>query len=49
MVTGVLYIDDTAPDLHDLLNTVETPLNEAPMERLCPGSAELQKINKSLQ
>jgi 2-oxoglutarate ferredoxin oxidoreductase subunit beta len=49
VVTGVLYIDDTAPDLHDLLNTVETPLNAAPMERLCPGNAELQKINKSLQ
>lgn len=45
VVTGLLYIDDDAQDLHDLLKTSERPLNAIPMSELCPGAAKLAQIN----
>jgi len=49
VVTGLLYIDDEDVDLHSLLGTTTQPLNAVPMSDLCPGNAELAKINKSLR
>ena len=45
VVTGLLYVDPDAEDLHAHLNTVETPLNALAAKELCPGSAALEKIN----
>src|SRR5258705_7770098 len=36
VVTGLLYIDPNAIDLHEHLNTVETPLNQLSAKELCP-------------
>jgi 2-oxoglutarate ferredoxin oxidoreductase subunit beta len=45
VVTGLLYLDPEAEDLHDHLNTVETPLNRLGEGELCPGSAALEAFN----
>jgi len=49
IVTGLLYVDPEAEDLHSHLNTVESPLNTLEAADLCPGSAALDKINASLR
>ena len=49
IVTGLLFIDPDAEDLHANLNTVRTPLNQLGDAALCPGSAALDKINASLR
>ena len=49
IVTGLLYIDPEADDLHAHLNTVEKPLNALDEKALCPGSAALDKINAALR
>jgi 2-oxoglutarate ferredoxin oxidoreductase subunit beta len=49
IVTGLLYVDPEAEDLHSHLNTVDGPLNALDADDLCPGSAALDKINASLR
>lgn len=49
ILTGLLYLDENTLDLHDLLNTVDTPLNELKEQDLCPGMAALEGINQSLR
>jgi 2-oxoglutarate ferredoxin oxidoreductase subunit beta len=49
VVTGLLYVDADAEDLHSHLNTVAAPLNTLGEKELCPGSAALEKINASLR
>jgi 2-oxoglutarate ferredoxin oxidoreductase subunit beta len=49
ILTGLLYIDENAPDLQELLNTSERPLNSLGKDDLCPGSEALQKLNLSLR
>ena len=49
VVTGLLYVDPEAEDLHAHLNTVEEPLNGLNHRDLCPGSAALEKINAALR
>ena len=47
--TGLLYIDETAGDMHDLNNTTEVPLTRVPFEALCPGAAELDRIQEEFR
>ena len=49
IVTGLLYVEPDADDLHDHLGTPATPLNALGPEELCPGSAALERINASLR
>ncbi|MBY0503163.1 MAG: 2-oxoacid:ferredoxin oxidoreductase subunit beta [Bryobacteraceae bacterium] len=44
VVTGLLYVDESAPDVHELANTSELPLSQIPFEALCPGAATLAKL-----
>jgi 2-oxoglutarate ferredoxin oxidoreductase subunit beta len=44
VVTGLLYIDEHAPDMHAVSATVEQPLVEIPYAELCPGSAALSAL-----
>ena len=44
VVTGLLYIDEDAPDMHAVNGTVDRPLVEIPFEELCPGSAALDTL-----
>jgi 2-oxoglutarate ferredoxin oxidoreductase subunit beta len=49
VVTGLIYIDPKASDLHGALKTVDKPLNALGEAELCPGAAALAKINASLR
>ena len=49
IVTGLLYVDPSADDLHDYLDTVDVPLNALNARELSPGRAALAKINASLR
>ncbi len=49
IVTGLLYVDSSAEDLHRYLNTVEKPLNQLGDDVLCPGSKALDALNASLR
>jgi 2-oxoglutarate ferredoxin oxidoreductase subunit beta len=49
IVTGLLYVEPDAHDLHGHLGTVAQPLNQLGERELCPGSAALAKFNESLR
>ena len=49
VVTGLLYVDPEARDLHAHLETVDAPLNTLGETELCPGAAVLEKINAGLR
>jgi 2-oxoglutarate ferredoxin oxidoreductase subunit beta len=49
IVTGLLYVEPGATDMHEMLGTTATPLNELGEKELCPGNAALEKINASLR
>ena len=49
VLTGLLFIDPLATDLHTALNTTATPLNTLGPDKLCPGAATLAKINAALR
>ncbi len=49
IVTGLLYVDPQAGDLHESLNTVDQPLNALGDAELVPGAAALEGINASLR
>jgi 2-oxoglutarate ferredoxin oxidoreductase subunit beta len=49
VVTGLLYVDPLATDLHTALNTSAKPLNTLGPAELCPGAQALEKLNNSLR
>jgi len=49
VVTGLLYVDPEASDLHAALHTSRTPLNQLDERTLCPGMKTLARINDSLR
>ncbi len=46
VLTGVLFVDESVPDLHEMNNTPEIPLTEVPYEKLCPGAEALEKLQE---
>jgi 2-oxoglutarate/2-oxoacid ferredoxin oxidoreductase subunit beta len=49
IVTGLLYVDPNARDLHEAQGTVKTPLNALTKKDLVPGLSALEKINAGLR
>jgi 2-oxoglutarate/2-oxoacid ferredoxin oxidoreductase subunit beta len=49
LITGLIYVEPKARDLHAALGTVQRPLNSLGEAELCPGEATLAKINASLR
>ena len=49
VVTGLLYLAPGSSDLHEQNQTVSTPLAQLPFEQLCPGSAELEKLQRGFR
>jgi 2-oxoglutarate ferredoxin oxidoreductase subunit beta len=49
VVTGLLYLNDEAVNLHQRLQMTGTPLNALREPELCPGSKALEAINASLR
>ena len=44
IATGLLYIDETRPDMHEGNKTIAAPLTNLPFEDLCPGSGALAQL-----
>ena len=44
VVTGLLYIDESASDMHAVAGTIARPLVDLPYEELCPGSGALAEL-----
>jgi len=42
--TGLLYINEQMPEMHDQAKTTKAPLSELGYEKLCPGSETLAQI-----
>ncbi|MFM8769996.1 MAG: thiamine pyrophosphate-dependent enzyme, partial [Rubrivivax sp.] len=49
VVTGLLYLDPLALDLHAAMNITHKPLNALDKADLCPGRSALDKLNASLR
>ncbi|MHB8325672.1 MAG: thiamine pyrophosphate-dependent enzyme [Candidatus Dormibacteria bacterium] len=49
IVTGLLYIDESVRDMHGLGRTPQEPLVSVPYDQLCPGAAELAKLQESFR
>ena len=47
LVTGLIYLDSEASDMHANLNTTSAPLNGLDEKELCPGAKALEGINAS--
>jgi 2-oxoglutarate ferredoxin oxidoreductase subunit beta len=44
ITTGLLYIDESRDQMHDLMGNVDTPLAHLPLDTLRPAKGELKKI-----
>ena len=49
LVTGLLYLEGEADDLHAAQHTSARPLNSLDVADLCPGAAVLERINAALR
>ena len=45
VLTGLLFIDDKQKEVHQILNTIDRPLNDLREEELIPGVEALEGIN----
>ena len=49
IATGLLYINQSTSDLHELQDTVDKSFNQLTEHDLCPGDEVLQDINQTFQ
>src|ERR1700692_1913742 len=49
VVTGVLFADESVPDLHEMNQTPQTALVNLPYERLCPGALQLEQLQNDFR
>src|SRR5579863_4120282 len=49
IATGLLYVDESVADLHEMNRTPATPLSRLPQEILCPGAAALEELQEDFQ
>jgi len=49
IVTGLLYIDEAKPDMHELAKTPAMPLGTMDYSKLCPGQSGLDKLQERLR
>jgi 2-oxoglutarate ferredoxin oxidoreductase subunit beta len=44
ITTGLLYLDESREEMHQLMGNIDTPLSQLPLDELNPGSEELKKL-----
>jgi 2-oxoglutarate ferredoxin oxidoreductase subunit beta len=44
ITTGLLYLNESRAEMHELLGNVDTPLSQLPLDGLIPGGEELKKL-----
>jgi 2-oxoglutarate ferredoxin oxidoreductase subunit beta len=49
IATGLLYVDESVADMHEMNRTPATPLSRLPQEKLCPGAAALQELQEDFR
>jgi 2-oxoglutarate ferredoxin oxidoreductase subunit beta len=49
ILTGLLYLHPSQEDLHAMIRTVPQPLSQLREADLCPGPAQLARINASFR
>ena len=49
VATGLLFVEKRAADMHDISGTTDVPLSKVPYEKLCPGKAELDKLQQAFR
>jgi 2-oxoglutarate ferredoxin oxidoreductase subunit beta len=49
VVTGLLYLDESIPDLHEANKTPDLALTRVPYQKLCPGSAALDRLQQDFR
>ena len=46
ITTGLLYVNEARPEMHELMGNVDTPLSQLRYEDLRPGNEELQRLQQ---
>jgi 2-oxoglutarate/2-oxoacid ferredoxin oxidoreductase subunit beta len=49
IATGLLYVDESVPDLHEMNRTPAASLSRVPQEKLCPGAAALNELQEDFR
>src|SRR5579862_5549177 len=49
VVTGLLYLDESVPDLHEMNKTTDIALTKVPYQKLCPGAAALDRLQEDFR
>jgi len=49
VVTGLLYLDESVPDMHELNKTPAEALTKIPYEKLCPGASALDALQEEFR
>ena len=49
IATGLLYVDESVADMHEMNRTPATPLSQLPQETLCPGAAALHELQEDFR
>jgi 2-oxoglutarate ferredoxin oxidoreductase subunit beta len=44
ITTGLLYLDESRAEMHELSGNIDTPLSQLPFDGMNPGNAELKKL-----
>ncbi len=49
IATGLLYVDESVADMHEMNRTPATPLSQLPPEKLCPGADALRELQEDFR
>jgi 2-oxoglutarate ferredoxin oxidoreductase subunit beta len=49
IATGLLYVDESVADLHEMNRTPAAALSRLPQEKLCPGAAALDELQEDFR
>ena len=49
VLTGLLYLNESAADMHELSNSSDVPMAHLPFEALCPGSTVLEELQQEFR
>ncbi len=49
VVTGLLYLDESVDDMHELNQSSPMALSKVPYEKLCPGSSALEQLQEEFR
>ena len=44
VITGLLYVNESRAEMHELMGNTDIPLSQLPYEGLQPGNDELKKL-----